>query len=172
MIEKSTLRKVLSVFFENPSRQFHLRQLSRMTNLSMPTIILTTNILAKNQLIIKNKSKVLTIVMANRDFVTFSRYKQVYNLEKIYDSDIVDYLSKAYNHPKAIILFGSYARGEDTEKSDIDIAIITSKRITDDYAKFEKFLNRNISVHEINENEISNEFRKNLANGIVLGGSW
>jgi predicted nucleotidyltransferase len=38
--------------------------------------------------------------------------------------------AQSLNHPEIekIILFGSVARGEDTEESDIDILIITSKK--------------------------------------------
>lgn len=172
MIEKSTIRKVLDAFFENPSREFYLRELSRLLKLSMPTIISTTDKLAKENLIIKTKGKVLTKVMANRENANFVKSKRVYNLELIYNSYIVDYLSKSYNQPKCIILFGSFSRGEDIEKSDIDIAVITNKKLDIDLPEYEKKLKRAINLHEINLSKISEEFRANLANGIVLEGSW
>ena len=71
-----------------------------------------------------------------------------------------------------IILFGSYSRGEDIENSDIDIAIISNKKLNLDLEKYKRFLNRVINIHEINLNKISSEFLFNLYNGIVLGGSW
>src|SRR3989344_1809859 len=109
MIEKSTIWKVLEIFFENPSKEFHLRELSRLLKFSMPTIISTTNELYKENLIVKNKGKVLTRTMANRENINFLRHKHLYNLERIYTSGIADYLSNVYNHPKTIILFGSYS---------------------------------------------------------------
>ena len=130
MIEKSTIEKVLAVFFENPSKlDFHLRELSRITKLSMPTIISTTDKLAKEHLIIKFKGMVMTIVQAYRDNEKFTRYKLLHNLKKIYESEIIEFLSEKYHHPKAIILFGSFSRGEDIERSDIDIAILIKKKI-------------------------------------------
>lgn len=174
MIEKSTIQKVLAVFFENPSREFYLRELSRMLKLSMPTIISSTDKLANEKLIIKEKGKVITKVMANREGESpnFIKYKRLYNLELILDSGIIDYLSKVYNHPKAIILFGSFSRGDDIEKSDVDIAVITKKKAGFDASKYEKFLGRSVSIHEIYLDEVSEEFRLNLANGIILEGSW
>ena len=172
MIEKSNIQNVLKIFFENPSREFHLRKLSRLLNLSMPTIISATNKLAKERLIIINKGNVLTNISANRDNINFTRYKRLYNLESIYKSGIVDCLSSVYNHPKNIILFGSFSRGDDVEKSDIDIAVITNKKLSLDISKYEKILKKNITVHEIDVNKVSSEFKANLNNGIVLEGSW
>ena len=172
MIEKSTIESVLAAFFENPSREFHLRELSRLLKLSMPTIISATDKLAKENLITTEKGKVVTKVTANRDNIDFTRLKRMHNLELIYQSSIIDHISESYNNPKAIILFGSFSRGEDIEKSDIDIAIITNKRLSLDLLKYEKILKKAISIHEVNLDKISKEFKANLLNGIVLEGSW
>ncbi len=172
MIEKSTIQKVLNIFFDNPSREFHLRELSRILKLSMPTIIATTNILSREKLIIKTKGKVITKVQANRENINFVRFKRLYNLENIYKSDIVDFLSSFYNHPKNIVLFGSFSRGDDIEKSDIDIAVFTNKKLNLNMEKYEKILEKHINIHEVDLDKVSKEFKANLANGIVLDGSW
>ncbi len=172
MIEKSTKEKVLEFFFRNPSKESHLRELSRLLKLSMPTIISATDYLAKENLIIKSKSGFITKVYANRESTEFIRKKRIYNLAMIYESGIVENLLRIYNHPKSIILFGSFSRGDDIEKSDTDIAVITKKKISLDTTQYEKFLGRSISIHEVDLNEASQEFKLNLANGIVLEGSW
>jgi predicted nucleotidyltransferase len=172
MIEKSTIQEVLEFFFRNPSKEFHLRELSRLLKLSMPTIISTTNALAKENLIVKSKSSFMTKVQANMENAFFIRKKRLHNLELMYDSGIVDYLMKTYNNPKSMILFGSFSRGDDIESSDIDVAVITNKRINLNLSEYEVFLGRRISIHEIELKKISSEFRSNLMNGIVLEGSW
>lgn len=172
MIGKSTTQLVLEVFFRNPCREFHLRELSRVTRLSMPTIILVTDKLSKEGFIIKTKGKVLTTVKANRENINFIRHKRIYNLKEIYNSGVIDYLTETYNYPKCIILFGSYSRGEDIEGSDVDIAIVTSKKRELNFEKYDKILERHINIHEISLTKISAEFKANLWNGIVLEGSW
>ena len=172
MIEKSTIQKVLAIFFENPSREFHLRELSRLLKLSMPTIILATDKLAKEKLIIKEKGNVITKVMANRENIDFIRLKRLHNFELIYSSGLINHLSEAYNQPKSIILFGSFSRGEDIEKSDIDIAVMINKKLNLDLSKYENILKKAINLHEIDFKKISKEFKANLLNGIVLEGSW
>ena len=172
MIEKSTTERILDFFFENPTKEFHLRELARIVKLSMPTIIATTDYLAKKQLIIKKKGTVLTEVAANRESTAFIQMKRVSNLEKVYLSGMVNFLVEQYGHPKAIILFGSFSRGEDTETSDIDIAIFTTKKKQPLLKKYEKLLKRRINVHEVAPEKVSKEFEANLHNGIILEGSW
>lgn len=172
MIEKSTTQLILEVFFRNPNTEFYLRELSRVLKLSMPTIISVTDALAKEGLIIKTKGKVLTTVKANRENVEFIRYKRVNNLESLYNSGLLQHIIETYNYPKCIILFGSYSRGEDIEGSDIDIALVTNKKLELNAEKHEKILERHINIHEISLNKISAEFKANLWNGIVLEGSW
>ncbi|HKZ42808.1 MAG TPA: nucleotidyltransferase domain-containing protein, partial [Candidatus Hodarchaeales archaeon] len=66
--------------------------------------------------------------------------------------------------------FGSYTQGNDTEKSDIDLAIVTSLEKTPDLSKFEKVLMRKINILELDISKAKKEFLNNLANGIVLHG--
>ena len=172
MIEKSTKGRVLEFFFRNPSKETHLRELSRLLKLSMPTIISVTDDLAKENLIVKVKSSFITKVHANRENTRFIGKKRIYNLAAVFESGIVEHLVKIYNHPKMIILFGSFSRGDDIEKSDVDIAVVTKKKVSFDATQHEKFLDRGISIHEVDLSEVSEEFKLNLANGIILEGSW
>ena len=48
-----------------------------------------------------------------------------------------------------IILFGSYARGEDTNSSDIDIVVIERRDKMLELEKYEKILNRKIKITEV-----------------------
>jgi predicted nucleotidyltransferase len=56
-------------------------------------------------------------------------------------NEIVDRILKGYN-PKKIILFGSYAHGEPTEDSDIDLLIIknTNQRPIDRWVEIKRIL--------------------------------
>ena len=81
----------------------------------------------------------------NRSMDLATDFKRTENLKMIYESELKDYLSNIF--PGAlIILFGSYAYGEDTVDSDIDIAIIGYKEKKIDLAEFEKILKRKIRL--------------------------
>lgn len=70
-----------------------------------------------------------------------------------------------------MILFGSYAKGEDTKESDIDIAIITGQKDCPEFEAYEGHLKRKISLHLIeNMKNEKREFINSLANCIVLYG--
>jgi predicted nucleotidyltransferase len=71
-----------------------------------------------------------------------------------------------------IILFGSYARGEDKEDSDIDLYVQTPAKKTIRLESFEKYLGRNIQlfIHK-DIHEVSKDLANNILNGIVLNGS-
>ena len=82
----------------------------------------------------------------------------------------VDFIKKYYELPQSVILFGSYSNGTDTEKSDIDIAVISSKKEIPDFAKFESKMSRKINLHIIDIMKTPKEFINSLANGVVLEG--
>jgi predicted nucleotidyltransferase len=169
MIEKSTIETIIAYFFIHPTEEIHLRELSRRLQLSMPTILSFVKILEKKGLILVHKGIALTTVKANVENKKFVRAKRVYNLQSIYDSGIVDVLSQS--RPDAIICFGSYSRGEDTERSDIDLAVVKGKEQKLVVEKYEKILQRKISLHFISLEKISREFKANLINGIILEGA-
>ena len=158
------------MFFDNPTKEFNARELSRKTGLSIFSVLEAIKKLSKEGLISAQKKGNMKIVKASYSDV-FIRSKRIRNLEKVYDSKIIEYLSEAYEKPEAIILFGSYSRGDDIENSDVDIAIITKDHKNLNTEKFEKMLSRKISIHEIDLKKVSKEFHNNLINGIVLEGA-
>jgi predicted nucleotidyltransferase len=83
---------------------------------------------------------------------------------------VISYLRDEYEEPEAMVLFGSYSRGEDTSSSDVDIAVITGKRIKLDLKKFERKIKRNINIFELDIKTAEMEFLNDLANGIVISG--
>ena len=69
-----------------------------------------------------------------------------------------------------MVLFGSFARGEDTEKSDIDIVVVGGAGSAN-AGLFEEALGRKISIHELKPRDVEKEFLFSLANGFVLHGA-
>ncbi len=162
--------KIMKVFFNFPSRRFHIREISRLTKIPVSTVSrIIKDILKKDLLLIKRKTPILELE-ANLDSKDFVNKKKEFNIFKIKDAGLLDFLISKYNEPEAIILFGSYSRGEDIEKSDIDILVITNKKINLDLEKYEKLLKRKIHLLEMNIKEIKTELLNNLINGVILQG--
>ncbi len=117
----------------------------------------------------KGKNNFFSIEL-NRENPKTVFLKRVENLKMIYESGLVEYLEEKFPGT-AIVLFGSYSRGEDTMRSDIDIAIIGSKEKNISLSKFDKLLERKIFLNFYDSlSKINKELRENICNGIILEG--
>ena len=87
-------------------------------------------------------------------------------------------MKEQYHEPEAMILFGSYAKGEDGPRSDIDLLIITPLKKEQELKRFEKRLGRPIQLflksrEDVEKMKIKNkELLNNWINGIVIEGYW
>ncbi len=168
MKNTDTPEKILELLFSYPLRSFHLREISRLLNISPSSISRYLKDLKKQELIVVNDEKFVYEIKAKLDNPKFKNLKRAYNIKKLYDSGLLEYL-KEHLPLMTIILFGSYSRGDDTEKSDIDIAIDgNEKKLKLDV--YEKKLNRPINIEFINIKKITKELKNSLINGIVLEG--
>jgi|SRR3989344_608112 len=169
MITKDNNLKVMELFFKYPYRSFHIREIARLTNLSSTGVIKIIKKLKAEKLLISKKTKTIEEIKPNFDG-NFFLIKRLHNIYSLYNSGLIDYLKNWYKLPKAIILFGSYSNGTDTEKSDIDIAILDQNKKIPDLKRFNKILERKINLHVIELKKSSNDFKNSIANGIVLEG--
>ncbi len=160
--------KIKQLLFDYPTRRFHVREISRLIESSAPAVSKALKIL-ENEEFVSIKKGFLHEILANRT-EKFIVEKKLSNLKKIQDSGLWDYLKKEIPLT-TIVLFGSYARGEDTEKSDIDIAVL-GKEQTLNLKKYSEKLNRPINLEFINLRKISKELRNNILNGTVLAGGF
>ena len=140
-----------------------------MTGLSAPTVsTIIHNLAEESILVVKKEKQVESAYAAPGD--KFRRLKQFVNLLSIYECGLVEKITTVYNYPEAVVLFGSYSRGEDTKRSDVDIGIVTKRRLDFSTSSFETKLGRKISIHELELEKAAPEFLNDLANGIVLEG--
>ncbi|MFA5485301.1 MAG: nucleotidyltransferase domain-containing protein [Candidatus Pacearchaeota archaeon] len=173
MLQISTMSKVLSVFFENPSKKFNLKEISTMLNLAHTSVKNELNSLIKQKFILvdfelRGKRK-FPYYFVNLSNDSFFRFKKLYNLFILYDSGVIEFLKNKIM-PNSIVLFGSFSRGEDLEESDIDLFIESEIKVID-LKKFEKKLKRKINLNfNSNINNLKKPFLNNLINGIVLYG--
>jgi len=170
MIKEDKQEKIMKIFFNFPSQRFHIRELSRLTKIPVSTVSrIIKDILKKDLLVVKRKIPIFELEV-NLNSKEFVNEKKESNLSQIKEIGLIDFLISKYNEPEAIVLFGSYSRGEDIEKSDIDILVITSKKISSSLEKYEKLLKRKIHLLEMSRKEIKPELLNNIINGVILHG--
>lgn len=170
MLHKCDSTELLSVFFREPSREFHLRALARMMKWGPGRVERNIERYVKDGVIIKEQTNLINRYKANTDSGPFKSLKILHTLDILFEAS--DEIEKQLLYPEAIILFGSASKGEDTEKSDIDLLVIgTEKNL--DLAALERKLNRKTNVMFLPPKEVAKakkEFLNNIINGIVLRG--
>ncbi len=147
------------------------REIAMILKVSPTAVGNCLSLLLKNNLIIIEKMKTIHFVSLNRNEPNALGLKRVENLKQIYLSGLLGYLVPELAGG-TIVLFGSYAKGEDINTSDIDIAVVGRKSKVLSLEKFEKMLQRQIQVQFYDSwGKIQDQLRNNILNGIVLEGS-
>ncbi len=151
----------------------NLRGTARLLSVTPTAVSNALSELEQEKLIKVTKSNVMNLlsIELNRENKRTIELKRAENLRMLYESGLTDYFEKELAGG-TIILFGSYSKGEDTNTSDIDIAVIGRK---DKLLKLEEYENK--LEHKINVNFYNNwkgineQLRNNILNGILLQGS-
>lgn len=168
MLHKNKL-KIMELFFEEPSRNFQIRGIGRLTNIAFTSVKKYLEELQNENLVKKDKKTLYPSYVANQECRLFKIYKQQFIIFKIYSSGLIDYLEDEL-HPRCIILFGSMREGEYCRDSDADL-FIQSNDMGINLVKFEKILGHKINLffkHDVNK--LSKELFNNIVNGIRLSG--
>ena len=161
-------RSVMELLFDFPTTVFSEREMARQLDVSPTAIAKAVRRLEEAGLASVKKKFLLDIrLAAENEKVT--EMKRVSNLGKLYSSGLVSFFSD--NLPGAtVVLFGSYACGEDTERSDIDLAVIGTEEKALKLESFEKTLRRRINVQFFGSRKIDKNLKENIINGITLKG--
>jgi len=172
------MNNILEFFIREPEREFHLRGLAKLAKKSPTTVSKYLELLRKEGLL-KSKRKLNHLLFkANTENPLFRETKLCYNLKTLRNSGIIEYLNEEFNEPEAVILFGSYAKAQDTPASDIDILVVTTIKKDVGLKKFEKLLGHPIQLFLHSNSEIDKMKTKNKellnswVNGIVVSGYW
>jgi predicted nucleotidyltransferase len=167
---------ILGPFFENPARKFSIRELSRNLKINHTSVRQYLNGLVKEGFLSVKREGVYSFyqLVLSRKTLNLKLY---YNLEKLRNSCIIDDLEKAYDLP-VIILFGSYASARDDAGSDVDICLLSNIDKEFEAQKYEKTINRKISIHKFSKVSFEKARKSNpdlvnsICNGIVLSGEF
>ena len=147
------------------------REIAKYLKVSPTAIANSLDLLEKENLIKVEKNRSMNLISLNPNERKVADLKRVENLKSIYISGFCYFLEELFPGC-TIILFGSYSRGEDTVKSDVDIAIIGTKGKKIEFEEFEKKLNREIIINYYPSfKEIHKHLRDSVLSGILLLGS-
>jgi predicted nucleotidyltransferase len=173
MLQKCSVLQVAGVFFNEPTKDHYLMEISKEANLAH-TAVKKYLLELKKLLIIaeyreKKGKRTFPIYRVNINNKEYKKQKTIYNLIKLQNSNLITFL-KDNLMPKSIVLFGSFQKGEDIETSDVDLYLECKKEDLN-VEKFSKLLNRKIQLHfKSNFKNYPPELKNNIINGQVLDG--
>ena len=165
-------QEILRLLFVKAGVSLNQRQISKILEVTPPAVMKALPALEKENLIKiqQDKETKRWSIELNRDHHKVMQLKRADNLKQVYESGLADFLEKEFAGA-AIIIFGSYSRGEDIANSDIDIAVIGRKDKLIDLTNYEKLLERTININFYDSfNKIHKHLKENLCNGITLAG--
>jgi len=169
MLQKWSEYSTLEQFFDFPRKSFLIRGLSRKTNLAQTSIKVHLERLESEGLLKKDDTGIYPAYKANVENPSFRLLKSQNIVLRLNQAGVIGAIEKKA-YPNCIVLFGSGARGEDNENSDIDL-FVQSKKHDIDLSKPEKSVNRKINIlYEPNLKTLGPELLNNIVNGYVLYG--
>src|SRR3989344_7644363 len=173
-------RKVLQWFFSFPNMPISLSELSKELKVSKKTASEIVLALISEGFLIKEEIGGSWRISCDIRHIYNHTRKISYNLHLvyslIYERGLIEEIYKIAGQPKSIILFGSYRKGDDNEKSDLDIAveIVGDEDVNIiNIAEIPEFGYRKkvpVNLHIFTRNKVDLNLFNNIANGIILEG--
>ena len=163
---------ILKIFLEDPYREFNVREIARLLNISPATASKHLKYFSEKRILKYQKERIYDLYRADIESEKYRDLKVYYNITKIRDSGLLDEFDRYYLKP-TVILFGSGSTGYDTKDSDFDFVIISVKKgIFQKQDIFEKKLGRSLQIFQVLDlKELKNEHLiNNVLRGIVLQG--
>ncbi len=153
--------QILKAIAYAPESEFYQSEIARISGLSINTVKKWLELLVKYGILNRSKKAGHIIYSLNPGHPFLKQLKILITVSRVYEA-IRIFSEKGFE----VYLFGSAARGEDTEKSDIDILIIgpidnnTLVTLSD---KLNKSMGREVSPVRYNQMEYAELSRKDKA---------
>jgi len=144
-------KKILEVFLKDPFKEIHLREIARLSKVSLNNVDNSLRLFVKDNIFKRRDVSNMVFFKPNLEneallkifeFLELEKKKKFYDknrkiarLLQKYTQDIIDLSNKRI---QLVILFGSVARGEWTKGSDIDILVVVSEKDKDVIAALNK----------------------------------
>lgn len=173
MSKKINEQEILELFFSE-EREYHLREVARQCGITPVSAKKYLEAFAKNGLLERREERGNLLYSPSRN-QSYAFEKSIHNLRTIRGSGLVTFLERELEYP-AVVLFGSYAKGENRPDSDIDLFIIADTKKKLDVRAYEKRLSTTIHLflhtpQEFGKMQKENpELLNNALNGIILTG--
>ena len=120
---QSKEEKVMGLFFESPTREWHFEDVIIEAKIARSKADAWLKKFIKNRLIkrIKKRGK-MPYYISKYDSLEYKNKKRIFALAKLYESGLLNHLG-SLQKAETVIIFGSFSRSDWYKNSDIDIFI-------------------------------------------------
>jgi predicted nucleotidyltransferase len=158
LFAKKSAMKILEFFMDNPSSEFYESELRKKLKIAKASSIKWLKEMVKCEFLSARTKGRIIFYKLNSDNVIIKELKRL----KLISTIIPDFKKIA---DVEIYLYGSGARGEDNEESDVDLLVIGKKldKLIEITGRVEKKLNRRVKISSFSQLEWSKMARKDPA---------
>ncbi len=136
--------KLLGILLFNQDREYHLRELARLTSVSPIYLSKELGNLERLNIATKTKKANLSIYRLNGGCIILEELRQLF-LKTDYLGDLI---KKQFKDAKYCFIYGSFAAGTEAKSSDIDLFIVAGIKedeVISKIQRLEKTVNREIN---------------------------
>jgi len=180
MFEKYVEWKITKLFLRKPTTTFYVKEVARKLDVSSSSVSAFLRSMERDGLLRREVAGNTHLYRLNNDRPIVKKLKVFYTLLEIEKSGLVNLFRDRDETIITLVLYGSHASGENDERSDLDLLVISNQKkdFTEVLQLIEKTIGKEVVVERYsiaNWNEIKRKDRafydSVLENHVVLYGS-
>jgi len=148
---------LLSKLMMNSERQFHIRELSKELGIPYSMLYREEKNLVSLGILLEEKKGKVTLVSVNKKLPYFAELKGLI-VKTVGLGDLMKGALSGLKGIRYVLVYGSFASGEETESSDIDVLIVgdlSEEEVLKSVSEVEKAVKREINYIPWSEEEFS-----------------
>ncbi len=160
IIVSRTRRKILKLFFENPDKNFYLRQIARKVKEEINGVKREVDILTSSKVLIQERISNRSFFYLNRDWIFFQEFLHIFFKDSIYTKTLLKNLP-LFGKVKFLVFSEKFAKKEPIKSTEVYLLVVGTvviPEITRVIAELEKSYGREINYTVMSKDEF--EFRK------------
>ncbi len=134
-ILKNGYMEIMQLFYDDMGRELHLREIARRADMHLPSVTRFLERLEEDQILKSDRKgnlKLFRVKKTRQAYLVFTSFdvERYQKLPRIRKKAIKAYMEKLDQVPVFAVLFGSTAKGTQKKESDMDILLVTNKKIS------------------------------------------
>jgi len=128
MLDSRSKVRVQRLLFRFPGRDFTEREIARTIGMSPNTVNLALRDLRQNGIFIYKRVGRTHLYRCNKESALFPMLESLFESERELSGSLMDLIRQRMGGVESCIVFGSFARNEETSESDLDLLVIARDR--------------------------------------------